>query len=55
KLPDAVTRSLVFYALVCYFGLSCFFGFINYVDVRLFVILEYVGLCYLKIRTSDYL
>ncbi|KAF6149485.1 hypothetical protein GIB67_011386 [Kingdonia uniflora] len=24
KLPDAVSRILVFYALVCYFGLSCF-------------------------------
>ncbi|KAF6176851.1 hypothetical protein GIB67_026538 [Kingdonia uniflora] len=29
--------------------------FIGYVDVRLFAILDYVGLCYLKIRTSDYL
>ncbi|KAF6160478.1 hypothetical protein GIB67_019247 [Kingdonia uniflora] len=24
KLPDAVSRILVFYSLVCYFGLSCF-------------------------------
>ncbi|KAF6164454.1 hypothetical protein GIB67_025280 [Kingdonia uniflora] len=28
---------------------------LTFVDIRLFAILDYVGLCYLKIRTSNYL